>query len=154
MTKTKGELKLGLATREAFGKALAELGHENPNIVVCDADLSKSTYTNLFANDFPDRFFECGIAEANMVGIGSGLASSGGTRTLMATVLPNTESRPRYTLAIPPEAMRDSTRYRPPSVLCSSAMGSGNTTRDGGDGVEEGRSRPGNGVSRGRPRRP
>ncbi|MGI8746379.1 MAG: transketolase family protein [Bryobacteraceae bacterium] len=77
MTNTKFELKLGMATREAFGKALVELGRENPNIVVCDADLSKSTYTNLFAKEFPDRFFECGIAEANMVGIGSGLASSG-----------------------------------------------------------------------------
>src|ERR1700736_5262263 len=77
MTKTKRELKLGLATREAFGKALAQLGHEKPNVVVCDADLSKSTYTNLFANDFPERFFERGIAEANMVGIGAGLASSG-----------------------------------------------------------------------------
>jgi transketolase len=77
MTKTKLELKNGLATREAFGQALAEIGRENPNIVVCDADLSKSTYTNLFAKEFPDRFFECGIAEANMVGIGSGLASSG-----------------------------------------------------------------------------
>src|SRR6195256_5021028 len=77
MTKTKWELKLGLATREAFGKALAELGRENPNIVVCDADLSKSTYTSLFAKEFPDRFFECGIAEANMVAIGSGLASAG-----------------------------------------------------------------------------
>lgn len=76
-TKTKFELKLGMATREAFGKTLAELGRENPNIVVCDADLSKSTYTNLFQKEFPDRFFECGIAEANMVGIGSGLASSG-----------------------------------------------------------------------------
>lgn len=77
MTPTKFELKLGMATREAFGKALAELGHENADIVVCDADLSKSTYTNLFAKDFPDRFFECGIAEANMVAIGSGLSSSG-----------------------------------------------------------------------------
>ncbi len=77
MTKTKFELKPGLATREAFGQTLAELGRENPNIVVCDADLSKSTYTNLFAKEFPDRFFECGIAEANMVAIGSGLASSG-----------------------------------------------------------------------------
>ena len=77
MTKTKLELKPGLATREAFGQALLELGRENPNIVVCDADLSKSTYTNLFAKEFPDRFFECGIAEANMVAIGSGLASSG-----------------------------------------------------------------------------
>src|SRR5216684_813207 len=75
--KTKFEVKLGMATREAFGKALVELGRENPNIVVCDADLSKSTFTSLFAKEFPDRFFECGIAEANMVGIGAGLASSG-----------------------------------------------------------------------------
>ncbi len=76
-TNTKYELKLGLATREAFGKALAELGRENKDIVVCDADLSKSTYTSLFAKEFPDRFFECGIAEANMTGIGAGLASAG-----------------------------------------------------------------------------
>jgi transketolase len=76
-TKTKFELKMGMATREAFGKTLAKLGAENPNIVVCDADLSKSTYTHFFAKDFPDRFFECGIAEANMVSIGAGLASAG-----------------------------------------------------------------------------
>jgi len=75
--KTKFELKLGLATREAFGKALAELGRVNPNVVVLDADLSKSTYTAEFGHAFPDRFFECGIAEANMVAIGSGLASVG-----------------------------------------------------------------------------
>lgn len=73
---TKRELKLGMATREAFGKALLELGRENKDIVVCDADLSKSTYTNLFAKEFPDRFFECGIAEANMTAIGAGLSSS------------------------------------------------------------------------------
>src|ERR1700730_5606203 len=76
-TKTKFELKLGMATREAFGKALLELGRENIDVVVLDADLTKSTYTNLFAKEFPDRFFECGIAEANMIAIGSGLASSG-----------------------------------------------------------------------------
>ncbi|MBI1898806.1 MAG: transketolase family protein [Acidobacteria bacterium] len=76
-TKTRFELKPGMATREAFGKALVELGRENANIVVCDADLSKSTYTSLFAKEFPDRFFECGIAEANMVAIGAGLAASG-----------------------------------------------------------------------------
>jgi transketolase len=75
--KTKFELKPGLATREAFGKALAELGKVNPNVVVLDADLSKSTYTAEFGKAFPDRFFECGIAEANMVGIGAGLASAG-----------------------------------------------------------------------------
>lgn len=76
-TKTKFELKLGMATREAFGKALVEAGRANQNIVALDADLSKSTYTHLFAKEFPDRFFECGIAEANMVGIAAGLASSG-----------------------------------------------------------------------------
>ncbi len=75
--KPKFELKLGLATREAFGKALVELGRENKDVVVCDADLSKSTYTSLFAKEFPDRFFECGIAEANMTAIGAGLSASG-----------------------------------------------------------------------------
>lgn len=76
-TKTKYELKLGPATREAFGKAVVELGRENKDVVVCDADLSKSTMTHNFAKEFPDRFFSCGIAEANMVAIGSGLASAG-----------------------------------------------------------------------------
>jgi len=71
------ENKLGPATREAFGKALVELGKTNKDVVVCDADLSKSTYTNGFQKEFPDRFFQCGIAEANMVAIGAGLASSG-----------------------------------------------------------------------------
>jgi transketolase len=75
--KTKFELKLGAATREAFGKALVELGRSNPAVVVLDADLSKSTYTAGFAKEFPDRFIECGIAEANMVAIGAGLASAG-----------------------------------------------------------------------------
>src|SRR3977135_4039648 len=77
LTKTKYDLKPGRATREAFGRTLAALGKENPNIVVCDADLSKSTYTAFFAKEYPDRFFECGIAESNMVSIGAGLASAG-----------------------------------------------------------------------------
>ena len=75
--KTKFELKMGVATREAFGRALVELGRANPDVVVCDADLSKSTMTTYFAKEFPDRFFECGIAEANMTAIGAGLASAG-----------------------------------------------------------------------------
>src|ERR1700751_4479686 len=75
--KTKYELKLGPATREAVGKAIVELGESNPNVVVLDADLSKSTYTAEFGKKFPDRFFECGIAEANMVAIGAGLAAAG-----------------------------------------------------------------------------
>src|SRR5437868_920212 len=75
--KTKFEVKLGPATREAFGRALLELGRENKNVVVVDADLSKSTMTTYFAKEFPDRFFSCGIAEANMVGVGAGLAMAG-----------------------------------------------------------------------------
>jgi transketolase len=75
--RTKFELKMGAATREAFGKALVELGAANANVVVLDADLSKSTYTAEFSKKFADRFFQCGIAEANMIAIGAGLASSG-----------------------------------------------------------------------------
>jgi transketolase len=76
-TGAKFELKLGMATREAFGKALVEAGRRNKNVVALDADLSKSTYTHFFAKEFPDRFIECGIAEANMMAIGAGLASCG-----------------------------------------------------------------------------
>src|ERR1700704_1334897 len=76
-TKTKFELKLGVATREAFGKALVEAGRRNKNVVALDADLSKSTFTHFFAKEFPDRFIECGIAEANMMAIGAGMASAG-----------------------------------------------------------------------------
>src|SRR5271154_7263032 len=75
--KTKYELKPGPATRESFGKALVELGDVNPNVVVLDADLSKSTYTAEFGKKYPDRFFECGIAESNMVAIGAGLGAAG-----------------------------------------------------------------------------
>ena len=76
-TRTKFELKLGMATREAFGKALVEVGRQNKNVVALDADLSKSTYTHFFAKEFPDRFVECGIAEADMIAIAAGLGSSG-----------------------------------------------------------------------------
>lgn len=71
------EMKLGMATREAFGKALAQLGRENPNVWAVDADLSKSTMTHLFAKEFPERFVSCGIAESNMVAVAAGLASCG-----------------------------------------------------------------------------
>src|SRR5437588_3763763 len=74
---TKFELKPGPATREAFGRTLVELGRENKDVVVVDADLSKSTMTVYFQKEFPDRFFSMGIAEANMVGVGAGLAMSG-----------------------------------------------------------------------------
>lgn len=66
-----------MATRDAYGQVLAELGAENENIVVLDADLSGSTKTSVFAKKFPERFFNMGIAEANMVGTAAGLAAAG-----------------------------------------------------------------------------
>ena len=66
-----------VSLRETYGKTLVELGRENPDVVVLEADLSWSTMTHLFASQFPERFFECGIAEQNMVGIAAGLAASG-----------------------------------------------------------------------------
>lgn len=65
------------ATRDAYGEILKELGAENKDIVVLDADLSSSTKTKVFAEAFPDRFFNTGIAEANMIGVAAGLASCG-----------------------------------------------------------------------------
>jgi transketolase len=65
------------STREAYGKTLVELGRLNKEIVVLDADLSPSTMTDLFAREFPDRFFNCGLQEQNMVSIAAGLAASG-----------------------------------------------------------------------------
>lgn len=66
-----------VATREAYGKALAELGHKYENIVVLDADLSKSTKTADFKKEFPDRFFNMGISEQDMIGTAAGLATCG-----------------------------------------------------------------------------
>jgi len=66
-----------IATRDAYGETLAELGGENGNIVALDADLSGSTKTSLFAKKYPERFFNMGIAEANMMGTAAGLAAAG-----------------------------------------------------------------------------
>lgn len=65
------------ATRDVYGETLVELGRANKDIVVLDADLSPSTKTILFAKEFPDRFFDVGIAEANLVSVAAGLASAG-----------------------------------------------------------------------------
>jgi len=67
------------STREIYGKTLVELGRQNKDIVVLDADLSPSTMTNFFAREFPERFFNCGLEEQNMIGIAAGLAVSGKT---------------------------------------------------------------------------
>ncbi len=66
-----------VSLREAYGKTLVELGRVNPDIVVLDADLCRSTMTQYFVREFPGRSFDCGIAEQNMVGIAAGLAASG-----------------------------------------------------------------------------
>ena len=66
-----------IATRESYGKTLVKLGAEMDNLVVMDADLSGSTKTNMFAKEFPERFFNMGIAEQNLYGAAAGLAISG-----------------------------------------------------------------------------
>ena len=66
-----------IATRESYGKIITELAAENPDIVVLDADLAAATKTGIFKKAYPDRFFDCGIAEANMMGVAAGLAACG-----------------------------------------------------------------------------
>lgn len=75
----KSGLKLGQATRDAFGDALKELGASHPDIVTVDGDVGNSTRTEVFAHAFPDRAFQVGIAESNLVSVGGGLAANGKT---------------------------------------------------------------------------
>ena len=65
------------ATRESFGEALCELAEQNKDIVVFDADLAAATKTSIFQKANPDRFFDCGIAEGNMMGVAAGMAAVG-----------------------------------------------------------------------------
>ena len=66
-----------IATRDSYGSTLVELGEKYENLVVLDADLAAATKTGMFKNAFPERHFNCGIAEGNMVGIAAGLAAAG-----------------------------------------------------------------------------
>ena len=66
-----------IATRESYGKALAELGAKIENLVVLDADLAGATKTGIFKKVFPDRHIDCGIAEGNMMSVAAGLSSAG-----------------------------------------------------------------------------
>ena len=66
-----------IATRESFGQALCELAKEHDDIVVLDADLAAATKTEIFKKAYPERFFDCGIAEGNMIGVAAGLAAAG-----------------------------------------------------------------------------
>ena len=96
--------ELGKATRDAFGRALEALGAEHPDIVVVDADVSNSTRTEWFGKKFPDRFFNIGIAESNLVGIAGGLAASGKTPVIAsfaAFIMCNAYDQLRMAVAYP-----------------------------------------------------
>ena len=67
------------ATRDAYGKALVELGQKNDKVIVFDADLAAATKTGMFKKEFPERFIDCGIAEGNMMGVAAGMATAGYT---------------------------------------------------------------------------
>jgi transketolase len=95
---------IGKATREAFGQALAALGADLPDVVVVDGDVGNSTRTELFGKKYPDRFFNVGIAESNLVGVAAGLASSGKRAWLAsfaAFVMCNAYDQLRMSVAFP-----------------------------------------------------
>ena len=105
-----------IATRASYGKALVELGAENPDIVVLDADLSGSTQTKKFADVYPERFFNAGIAEANMMGMAAGLAVSG--KTMFASSFAMFASGRAY------EIIRNSIAYTGANVkICATHAG-------------------------------
>ena len=97
-------LKEGPATRDSFGKCLTEIGRENSNLVVVDGDVSNSTRTEDFAKEFPERFFNVGIAESNLVGVASGLAMAGKdvlAASFAAFLLCNAYDQIRMSVAFP-----------------------------------------------------
>src|SRR5689334_25099593 len=96
--------EIGKATRDAFGRALEALGGDYPEIVVVDADVSNSTRTEWFGKKHPDRFFNIGIAESNLVGVAAGLASSGKTcviASLAAFITCHAYDQLRMSFALP-----------------------------------------------------
>ena len=113
-----------IATRNAYGEALAELAEKYPKLVVLDADLSGSTMTKFFAKAYPERFFDCGIAEANMTGIAAGLAASG--------YKPFINSFDMFSAGRPYEQVRNSIAY--PHLNCT-VVGSHGGVSVGEDGA-------------------
>ncbi len=96
--------KMGKSTREAFGLALAEVGAEHTDVVVVDGDVHNSTRTEHFAKKFPERFFNVGIAESNLVGVAAGLASSGKrawAASFAAFIMCNAYDQLRMSVAFP-----------------------------------------------------
>ena len=113
-----------IATRNAYGEALADLAEKYPKLVVLDADLSGSTMTKFFAKAYPERFFDCGIAEANMTGIAAGLAASG--------YKPFINSFAMFSAGRPYEQVRNSIAY--PHLNCT-VVGSHGGVSVGEDGA-------------------
>jgi transketolase len=113
-----------IATRDAYGETLAELGTENGNIVVLDADLSGSTKTGVFAKKFPERFFNMGIAEANMVGTAAGLAAVG--------KIPFASTFAIFAVGRAWEQMRQSVAYPKANVKIVATHGGVTVGEDGG----------------------
>jgi transketolase len=96
--------KMGKSVREAFGLALAKLGESRPDIVVLDGDVNNSTHTGYFAKKFPDRFFNVGIAESDLVGIAAGLAACGKSSwpaSFAAFIMCNAYDQLRMSVAFP-----------------------------------------------------
>src|SRR3954453_585582 len=97
-------MKLGKSVREAFGLALAQLGDAHPDVVVVDGDVGNPPRTELFAKKFPNRAFNVGIAESDLVGVAAGLASSGKRAwlaTFAAFVMCNPHDQLRMSVAFP-----------------------------------------------------
>src|SRR5947209_11647752 len=97
-------MKLGKSTREAFGLALAELGEQFSDIVVLDGDVHNSTRTDFFAKKFPERFFNVGIAESDLVGVAAGMACAGKRSWLAsfaAFIMCNAYDQLRMSVAFP-----------------------------------------------------
>jgi transketolase len=96
--------EIGKATRDAFGRALEALGADHPEIVVVDGDVGNSTRTEWFGQKYPDRFFNIGIAESNLVGVAGGLASCGKTSVIAsfaAFIMCNAYDQLRMSVAYP-----------------------------------------------------
>ncbi len=97
-------MKMGKSTREAFGLALAKVGEEYADVVVLDGDVHNSTYTEFFAKKYPQRFFNVGIAESNLVGVAGGLAASGKrawAASFAAFIMCNAYDQLRMSVAFP-----------------------------------------------------
>jgi transketolase len=106
---TRAGLKMGNATRDAFGRALTELGAHDDRIVVVDGDVANSTRAEWFGNEFPDRFFNVGIAESNLVGVASGLAACGKipvAASFSAFLMCNAYDQIRMSIAFPQQNVK------------------------------------------------